>query len=104
MFNIKKYCSLAILIIQMAWIAPGLGQEITTDSEIEKRAKQAFEKKDFETPLTYVDPLLEKYPRDPQLNYYSGVSLVQIGRLFNTAIYQLKLASLGDSPPDVYFF
>jgi len=85
-------------------LAPAWGQETITETDLEKEALENFEQGHYETSLSRYNQLLEKYPRDPQFNYYAGVCLVRIGRQYNTAIYQLKLASLGETPTDVYYY
>ena len=74
------------------------------EAGMKQKAIEYFNRKQYEQTLTSIDSLLNLYPKDPELNYYSGVSLTEIGRNLNKAIEQLKLASLSKGPQETYFY
>ncbi|UCG27333.1 MAG: SPOR domain-containing protein [Bacteroidales bacterium] len=75
-----------------------------TDKEIFDRGVFHFEKMDYRNGLSYFRELINKYPRDPVFNYYSGVSMVELMIDLETAIRQLQLASLKNVPRNVYYY
>ena len=74
------------------------------EAGMKQKTIEYFNQKQYEQTLTSIDPLLNLYPKDPELNYYSGVSLTEIGRNLNKAIEQLELASLSKGPQEVYYY
>lgn len=73
-------------------------------SNLQNKALEYFNSKDYQNALENYSLLLNIYPKDPEINYYSGICLTELEQNMNTAIYQLKLASLSTVPSDVYFF
>ena len=63
-----------------------------------------FERKDYQNGLSYFRELINKFPRDPVFNYFSGVSMTELNIDLETAIRQLELASLGKIPKNVWFY
>jgi len=79
-------------------------QQESNEVVLKQKAIEYFQQKQYEKTLSSLKSLLERYPKDPELNYYSGVSLTEIGRDLNKAVEQLRLASLSRGPQEVYFF
>ncbi len=101
----KEMFVFLIFLTFLFWHVPVIAQEPPlSEKELETGAIENFIAKQYEKALGYIDQLLDLYPKDPKFNYYSGACLVEIGRNYNTAIYQLKMASLGDVPDDVSFY
>ncbi|MEA1897102.1 MAG: hypothetical protein U9N53_05500 [Bacteroidota bacterium] len=78
--------------------------QLKENSSIQKKAQEFFNSKDYENALINYNLLLKTYPKDPELNYYSGICLTELEQNLNNAIYKLKLASLSPVPANVYFY
>jgi len=78
--------------------------QLKEDSNLQNKAQEYFNNKDYQNAFENYNLLLKTYPKDPELNYYSGICLTELEKNLNTAINQLKLASLSTVPADVYFY
>jgi len=78
--------------------------KVKENSNMQNEAMGYFNSMDYENALVYYNLLLSNYPKDPELNYYSGICLTELEQNLNTAIYQLKLASLSSVPANVYYY
>jgi hypothetical protein len=104
----KKHIYRISLFIFVGFFAvlPFLFCQVLSEEEktIYDQAIEHFEKKEYKESLFFINRLLNIYPKDPFFNYYSGVSLTELENNLETAIYQLRLASLKDVPKNVYYY
>lgn len=103
--HLKSITNYLILSLSLLISLPLSGQtQLKENSNIQKKAQEYFNSKDYQNALINYHLLLKTYPKDPELNYYSGICLTELEQNLNTAIYQLKLASLSPVPANVYFY
>ena len=104
-YHLKSTINYLILSLGLLISFPLSAQnQLKENSNLQKKAQEYFNSKDYQNALENYNLLLKTYPKDPELNYYSGICLTELEQNLNTAIYQLKLASLSPVPADVYFY
>ncbi len=104
-YHLKISINYIILSLGLLISLPLSAQDqLKEESNLQKKAQEYFNSKDYQNAFENYNLLLKTYPKDPELNYYSGICLTELEQNLNTAIYQLKLASLSSVPADVYFY
>ncbi len=88
----------------MIFMAPEAAGQTQGVAALEKEALGYFQQKAYARALEDYNKLLEAYPRDPGYNYHAGVCMTELGQEPEKAIYRLKIASLNEAPPDVFFY
>ena len=102
--NLLRRITLFIFCLLMLIFNAATQELSEQDKETYNSGVFHFEKNDFQNGLSYFRELINKYPRDPVFNYFSGVSMTELNIDLETAVRQLQLASVGKVPVNVYFF
>lgn len=73
--------------------------------ELKVEAEKLFDSEKFDEAYEIFNSLLERYPRDGEFNYYTGICLYKMNRDLPTAIDYLDYASSKTQvPTDVYYY
>ncbi|MGC9342304.1 MAG: tetratricopeptide repeat protein [Bacteroidales bacterium] len=76
-----------------------------TTPELKSEARSLFEDGNYARALEIYQSLLERYPKDGQFNYYTGICLYKINQDIPGAIEYLDYASAKPQvPSDVYYY
>lgn len=103
-FYLKPRILPTFLLVLLLGLSMGVSVRSQTSTDVLQQALEQFNNKEYREALDNFNIVLDMYPKDPELNYYSGICLTELNHNLNTAIYRLKLASLGTVAPDVYYY
>ena len=105
MHETQKYSTLTrlILLLFIAEIS-FFAQNTFAQTDPEIIAKEYFELGHYEQALPHFEDLVNLYPKDPMLNYYYAVCLIET-ELFSTVTQTAIQNAFGDnSPPKIFYY
>jgi len=80
-------------------------QNVTqSEAEIKQKAFENLEQGNYDTASVLLAQLVELYPKDPEYNYYCGVSFIEANLNIENSIRYLEFASTKVVPYDVYYY
>jgi tetratricopeptide (TPR) repeat protein len=102
--NIIHLSFIAMFVVFSGLINSNLaGQDISKD-ELDKRAMENFQNKNYVNAVSDFQTLHNLFPKDPRISYYLGRSYLQTNQKLDEACEMLKLAAVKNYGDDSYFY
>ncbi len=98
------YQIVTILFITWSLLLSGNTMEAQQSGVSAKEALELFNEGAYQQAIPLYEALLERYDREPNLNYYYGVCLLESKTQNGEAIKRLKFASLKNVNRDVFYY
>lgn len=90
-----------LFILLISCTIPAFSQQ---KMELQQRSFTYFQEKQYNAALSGYLKLLQRFPKDPMYNYYSGICLFYLHRDLEQAINYLRFASSRETPRNVFFY